>query len=154
ELPVDLFFILSGFILSKKYAAGLSSGSVSAKTFLIHRISRMWPLHVVALLLLLSEEYIAVAHHLDNYRVLGPADTTWAVTLNVLLLQSSGLYPFPTLNKPSWSISSELIINIIWMALLLRGLWSRTLAIATVALGTLYVYSLGDTFNTCGPCNG
>src|SRR6185312_15719771 len=75
ELPVDLFFILSGFILSWKYLAGLSSGTISVTTFLIHRITRLWPLHIVALFLLAAEVQIATVYHLDNLHVLGPADS-------------------------------------------------------------------------------
>jgi peptidoglycan/LPS O-acetylase OafA/YrhL len=154
ELPVDLFFILSGYILSRKYEDGLSTGTTSARTFLVHRLSRMWPLHIVALTLLLGEELFAVVRHLDNFHVLGPADTPYAVLLNVLLLQCVGLYQYPNLNKPSWSISSELAINVIWMGLLIRGYWNRWVAFASVVAGTLYVYSLSDNFNISSLTNG
>lgn len=154
ELPVDLFFILSGYIISYKYADGLASRTVSATTFLIHRVSRMWPLHVFALLLLLAEEGIAIWLHRDNFRVLAATDTSWAAFLNVLLLHCTGIYTFPNFNKPSWSISSELVINVAWMLLVLRNRWNPRVAIATVIVGTAYVLSLSHTFNICAPCNG
>lgn len=52
---VTFFFILSGFILSHSYAERLGDGSCSASDFWIARVARVYPLHVVTLLLAVPE---------------------------------------------------------------------------------------------------
>ncbi len=49
-LAVDLFFALSGFVLTRHYALGLNAGS-SARAFLIKRAIRLYPLHMAGVVL-------------------------------------------------------------------------------------------------------
>src|SRR4051812_14106235 len=50
-LAVDLFFILSGFVMCRVYLEKISNGSFSLADFLIRRIARLYPLHVVLILM-------------------------------------------------------------------------------------------------------
>src|SRR5258708_27828356 len=47
-LFVDLFFVLSGFVISHAYADRLADGK-SVLVFLIRRFGRLWPLHTAVL---------------------------------------------------------------------------------------------------------
>ena len=51
-LGVDLFFVLSGFVMVYSYGDALSAGQVSYRDFLQARFARIVPMHVLALLLL------------------------------------------------------------------------------------------------------
>ena len=48
-LFVDFFFVLSGFVLAHAYGERLRSGQVDGFRFMLLRIGRIYPLHLVLL---------------------------------------------------------------------------------------------------------
>src|SRR6185436_12525906 len=50
-LAVDLFFLLSGFIFFWLYAKTISARRLTPREFFVLRVSRLYPLHLVTLLL-------------------------------------------------------------------------------------------------------
>lgn len=146
NIPTQLFFILSGYILTAKYEDGLRSGAVTARTFIVHRISRMWPLHIFALLLLIASELIFWNYY-KIFHVLNAFDTTSAFWLNVFMIQDWGFYREPNFNKPSWSISSEFAVNLAWMAALIFLRWNLKIALLAAAASTLLMLSVENTLN-------
>ena len=110
-LMVDLFFIMSGFIIYHVYHDYFKERISTAhfKTFLIARFARIYPLHIFSLLLLvLLVVSFAPAGTWPN-----PMETTAAIPTNIFLLQSFYIHRIYTWNIPSWSISAE------WWAYLL-----------------------------------
>ena len=100
---VSFFFVLSGFILTYNYAAVFSDGvsASSYKQFVLDRLARIYPVHLLALLMVAPIAILSPNFPLD-----------WrAVPFHLLLLQSwwpSSTPPFyKYLNVPSWSISCE-----------------------------------------------
>jgi peptidoglycan/LPS O-acetylase OafA/YrhL len=100
---VSFFFVLSGFILTYNYAQVFRDGvsATAYKRFIRDRLSKIYPVHVLTLLLVLP-----VAAFSPNL----PMD--WrALPFHLTLLQC--FLPFSTppfhdyLNVPSWSISCE-----------------------------------------------
>lgn len=96
-LGVSFFFILSGFILSYAYNSRLNRSLSSIKTFYIGRIARIYPVHIVTML-------IAIVFAL----ILNKKDLH--ILPNMFLLQSffSSQDIYFSLNAPSWSISDEM----------------------------------------------
>ncbi|MEQ1649115.1 MAG: acyltransferase family protein, partial [Hyphomicrobiaceae bacterium] len=47
---VDFFFLLSGFIIAANYKSNINSGG-DLKNFMLLRLGRLWPLHIVMLAL-------------------------------------------------------------------------------------------------------
>ena len=108
-LWVDFFFILSGFIMSyvygKNFAASVSR--VEYWRYLGARFARVYPLHVVTLLWALVS-CIAIVHYataLDPFfaAMFNPG----AAPASLFLLQSLHLFKAAPLNTPSWSLSTE-----------------------------------------------
>src|SRR2546425_2248258 len=100
---VSLFFVLSGFILTYNYADVFRDGVSAAgyKRFVWDRLTKIYPVHFLTLLLVLP--IATFSPHL-------PLD--WrAVPFHLLLLQCFWPFSTPTfskyLNVPSWSISCE-----------------------------------------------
>jgi len=109
---VCFFFVLSGFVLFYTYRDKLSS-KYDLIHFAIARVARVWPVHLLGLLLLLSFLPTNIPH-------------TASITLaNVFLLQS--WVPKPTyyyaLNAPSWSLSVECFFYAVFPLLLWN--WSK-----------------------------
>jgi peptidoglycan/LPS O-acetylase OafA/YrhL len=101
-LWVDLFFILSGYILCHVYAHRLVDiGSIAL--FLRARLARIYPLHIATLLLLLGCQ-IALPTLAGVSIEFGKPDTLW---LNVLNIHAWGMLTHYDWNFPSWSISAE-----------------------------------------------
>ncbi len=103
-LGVELFFVLSGFILCHVYLPAVEKGSFSYKNFLWARIARVYPLHIATLagVGVMALTATAVGMSID------PHILSWrSLPANLLLLQAWGLAPEAGWNHPSWSISAE-----------------------------------------------
>ena len=103
-LGVELFFVLSGFILSHVYLAQAGEKRFSYGRFLWARVARVYPLHIATLLGvgLLAAAAIVAGMSVDS-NVL-----SWSsLPANLLMVHAWGLAPAAGWNHPSWSISAE-----------------------------------------------
>ena len=134
---VDFFFVLSGFVIAHAYGTRLAGGSELA-SFLVRRIGRLWPLHIVVLAVMVAIDcvlYVLVT----RFNVIGPHPFTGQHALDLLpanafLIHSWGI-GWLSWNTPSWSISAELLAYIVFAAVvLLAGRRSRWIAAVIVAL--------------------
>ena len=101
-LMVDLFFIMSGFIILHVYG-GVFATKIAKKDYwqyLGARFARIYPLHVFTLL------FTVLAYYLKNEPP-SPINDYAAIPSHLLLLHSMGLQSIFTWNVPSWSISAE-----------------------------------------------
>ena len=108
-LWVDFFFMLSGFIMSyvygKRFAA--RAGSVEYWRYLGARFARVYPLHLVTLVWALAS-CVAIVHYataLDPF--FADMFNPRAAPASLLLLQGLHLFKAAPLNTPSWSLSTE-----------------------------------------------
>ena len=131
-LAVDLFFLLSGFVLSHAYDKKLVSGELSVPRFVTLRLIRLYPLYLLATL-------FAAAQALLSSRLgtgeLSTGDVGRSLLLTLVFLPSHprpGAFLFP-LNLVYWSLFYEVIVNLLY-ALARPRLTDRALTV-TVALG-------------------
>jgi peptidoglycan/LPS O-acetylase OafA/YrhL len=101
-LWVDLFFILSGYILCHVYSHRLADAR-SIASFFRARFARIYPLHIATLLLLVGCQ-VALPPLAGISIDIGTPDTLW---LNVLDIHAWGMLTRYDWNFPSWSISAE-----------------------------------------------
>lgn len=103
-LGVEVFFILSGFILSHVYLQAFGEGSYRWKGFLWARIARVYPLHLVTLF---GVALLGIGAGIAGL-VVDPGLTDWrSLPAHLTMTQSWGLAPSAAFNHPSWSISAE-----------------------------------------------
>lgn len=114
-LAVDLFFILSGFVMAYRYSSTFEREVhvFSYRNFMLRRFVRVYPLHIIVLasLVLLHwcvEPYFPGIPE-DPFKVIR---NKFTLVSNVFLLHSSGIgdqgcYNCTSWNYPSWSISAE-----------------------------------------------
>jgi peptidoglycan/LPS O-acetylase OafA/YrhL len=123
-LFVDVFFILSGFVLTRTYADRLYTAR-DASDFLILRFFRIYPLHIAVLLAFVLYELtkIPMSHFgLDAHPF---RDSPFAFLSNLFLVQSFTFSDHLTWNVPSWSISSEAVAYLLFAGATIVGLIAR-----------------------------
>ena len=132
---VDLFFMLSGFVLNYVY---LKEKKINWRDYLTARFARICPLYYAGMFAILAMNYLA-AHriHLASSNLQGAA-----ISRNLFLVQE---WPFfgvvPSINTPSWSISVEVFLYVCIFPLLALWLSRRrpTAALCAVIIGVALV---------------
>ncbi len=105
-LGVDFFFVLSGFILTHAYLPAIRNGVFSARVFLIRRLARIYPLHLVTLLIMVGVYFTPIQQAANTQ--LPPENTpVYSFICNILLIHGWGFTHDLSFNRPSWSISAE-----------------------------------------------
>lgn len=140
-LAVDLFFLMSGFVLTRAYEARLKNGNLDLIGFIRVRLLRLYPLYFAAIA-------IGIGYYLLKL-IFAPAqpdltsDLIKAVPAALLVLPNpfptttfGGAYPFA---PSAWSLAFELWFNLIYAALVFR-LSDRWIAAITAVAGLLLAY--------------
>ncbi|RWR30941.1 acyltransferase [Sinirhodobacter populi] len=140
-LAVDLFFMMSGFVIALSYETRLREGEIRFRGFLRRRFLRLYPAYLAATLfglvvaLILARQGVEVAAAFASALLMLP---------ELILRGADG--PFP-LVPPAWSLFYEFWGNLFYAALAMR--W-RTRTLAVTVAGALAVYvaatQIGGTF--------
>jgi peptidoglycan/LPS O-acetylase OafA/YrhL len=137
---VDVFFVLSGFILSLLYARKFEAGPRAVyRDYLVARFARIYPLHVAALLVLLAC-FTVRALVVDTPHP--PGFDLRHFWLNLGLLHAWGYADQLSWNYPSWSISCEWFAYLLLTPLLALGLrrWAAPACLLLAAAGWTVLY--------------
>ena len=128
-VAVDLFFVLSGFVMALTYAESFRTCSfaVAYPGFLLRRIARVMPLNAVIVAVLALVVRLSPWPAGDSFAA---ARDPWAVLANLFLVQDWGLSP--SIDKPAWSVSIEMGVYILYPFLLALA-WSRGWLLAILA---------------------
>jgi peptidoglycan/LPS O-acetylase OafA/YrhL len=119
-LMVDVFFVLSGFIMGYVYLRDFEAkvSLPSYGNFLKARFGRVYPLHLFTFVWFVLVYAVMVwtnKYHADPISTL--ANNLWALPSHLVLLHGMGLHNFTTWNGPSWSISVEWWMYIVFPVL-------------------------------------
>ncbi len=141
-LGVEVFFVLSGFILSHVYLEQAGDKRFSYGGFLWARIARVYPLHLVTLFGMVG---LGVAATLAGVAV-DASLTDWrALPAHLSMTHAWGLAPLAAFNHPSWSISAEWFAYLTFPAFAFVAWRLRDwpwAAVALTAVAALAVYAL------------
>jgi peptidoglycan/LPS O-acetylase OafA/YrhL len=107
-IGVDIFFVLSGFILALTYAARFAVPGQTAALyydFIVRRFARIYPLHLVTFVAMLILWSVATR---AGYVFQGNVqDDAVSAVCNLLMIHAWGLLGALSWNTPSWSVSAE-----------------------------------------------
>jgi peptidoglycan/LPS O-acetylase OafA/YrhL len=112
---VNLFFSLSGFIFFWLYAQAIREGSMSAGRFFLLRFSRLYPLHWVTLAVVVLGQ--AALFRIQGHFFVYQHNDAYHFLLNLPLLSSVGLEKGESFNSPTWSVSVEVVLYVVFFLL-------------------------------------
>jgi peptidoglycan/LPS O-acetylase OafA/YrhL len=113
-LAVQLFWMISGFVIANIYIGGNTSFS----RFMRNRFARLYPLHFITLLIVAFLQFIC--YYFFDKTILYPVTTRYFI--ENLFSISSILHPGEqSFNGPIWSVSVELLAYVIfWIIFKIR----------------------------------
>lgn len=105
-LAVDLFFVLSGFVIYLNYGdRQMKLGHSDFRVFIVKRFARIYPLHLITLVCYLSIPLSILIFSDSN--AIPDRFTLGSYLANFLLVQNWGVMDRLSWNHPAWSISVE-----------------------------------------------
>lgn len=150
-LAVDMFMMLSGFILAMTYEDRLRHlpAGKGCRLFLVRRVARLYPLYALTTIVCFGLCRTGWLTFLD------PDSSVVALVANLLLVQT-WLWPGSSLNGPGWSISTEWLANLTFPGLVLvilgtsptRAAWVAGAGLGIVAVSAL---AFGQLFDVPSP---
>lgn len=146
-LMVDLFFVLSGFIIAYVYDINQSIVMTAGemKTFLLRRFIRIYPLHFLVLIVFVVYNLSMTAVFVSAGRA-APVDWS-ARSLTMLGAQFvllNAWMPGPNgWNIPSWSISAEFVAYLLFPVMVLAAAKRPRACFAIMAILVVAFYVLG-----------
>ena len=148
HLGVDLFFMLSGFVISYAYDDRWqrTPNPLTLKEFFKRRLIRLHPMLIMGAIIGFTTFCLQGGVKWDGT----PTPMSWSLVALVLTMFFIPAYPGApydlrgngemfSLNGPSWSLFFEYIGNILY-ALFIRHLGNRALAVLTAALGVAWCW--------------
>lgn len=115
-IGVDIFFVISGFLISSIILNGVTEGYFSFRDFYSKRIKRIFPALITVLFTVLGIAWFTLLS--DDFQSLG--NHTWRAVIfisNFLLWRESGYFDTAAETKPLlhlWSLSIEEQFYLIW----------------------------------------
>ncbi len=134
-MAVDLFFVLSGFVIAHAYEQRFERG-LSPARFLAARYLRLWPVYALGAVLGLIT---AAAHALPGRDNITGAEVLRTAPFALAMLPGPHIRPvlYPV-NSVAWSLALELLVNaayaFAWKPLKDARILAATLAVSAAAL--------------------
>lgn len=101
-MGVDLFFVLSGFLITSMIISNINNNSFSIKEFYLQRCFRILPAYFCVLLLILQMRVMFY----DHTSLFAPEASFSIKSIMMSFLLMTDLFPV-TIGVPSWSLSIE-----------------------------------------------
>lgn len=138
-IMVELFFIISGFVMAYGYRDKIASGVIEFDYYMKKRIKHIWPLMFITLLVVLAEELIY--HGISDQNFVYGGFDAWHFLLNILMIQYGWFDMNFSFNGPAWCIPVEIFCYILFYLVIKN---KKNIYLYTVAIiGATAVYLMG-----------
>ena len=118
-IAVDFFFSLSGFVFFWLYSERIGARTVSTKSFVQRRFSRLYPLHLVTLLVMLGLQTLSLSRT-GSYTIY-PYNDGYHFLLNLGFLSGWGIERGLSFDAPNWSVSIEVLLYAVFFLVCLSA---------------------------------
>lgn len=137
-LAVDIFFIISGFVITYKYA--YINDVKSYLNYLFKRIKRIYPLHIFTVFIILISIFVIDSFFGGEFLFKNEIYSLRNLILNIFLMHSWGFSNNLSWNIPSWSISTEFFTYLIFPFILYRNNFIQNIFFIFIIFFFLFVY--------------
>jgi peptidoglycan/LPS O-acetylase OafA/YrhL len=144
-MGVWVFWCISGFIFFWKYRDAISDRSIGAWTFFVARLSRLYPLHFVTLMMVASLQ--PIYRHFQGGVFVYPIDMQKFV-LQLFMASDWSPHPRFSFNAPIWSVSVEVLVYVVFFLTLRFVTKSPLLNVIVV----LVCATIGSPIGYCLSC--
>jgi len=132
---VQFFWLISGFVFAAVYV----SRRVTTRSFVVNRLARLYPLHLLTLCIVAVLQ--AISFRMTGAFQIYPCNDAYHFVLQLFFASFWGLQKGPSFNHPIWSVSLEVLVyGLFWVTLpflFRRGLLGP---VALAALGWLMAF--------------
>lgn len=140
DYGVQVFWALSGFIFFWKYREAVANGLVGGGRFFILRFSRLYPLHVLTLVMVAVLQFAYTDVHGEPFACEG--NDLFHFVLHLFMASSWRGQWGLSFNAPIWSVSVEVLVYALFFVLLRCGLKSAWTG-AAIVLASVVARHLG-----------
>ena len=109
---VQVFWCISGFIFFHKYRDSLAARLVDGRRFFVLRFSRLYPLHILTLLIVAGLQIVYVSRH--GFSFVYENNDLKHFILQLFMASYWGLQKGLSFNGPIWSISMEVLVYFVF----------------------------------------
>lgn len=135
DYGVQVFWALSGFIFFWKYREAIANKSVSGGRFFILRFSRLYPLHVLTLVMVAVLQFAYTRVHGESFACDG--NDLFHFVLHLFMASSWRGQWGLSFNAPIWSVSVEVLVYALFFVLLRFGFKSWWVCAAIVVASVI-----------------
>lgn len=148
-LGVDLFFILSGFILSHVYLREVEAGTYSHARFVWARLARVYPMHLATLAGMIALVVTAgvLGQDFENRDAFKWTD----LPAHLLMVHAWGTTSGVGWNFPSWSISAEWAAYLLFPVFAAAALWLKHRPFVALGIAGLLVAVASQAYLAIDP---
>ena len=132
---VPTFWLVSGATFMKVYNGQISKGRITITEYALNRVSRLYPLHLVTLIVVAIQEHIFYYIYQKYFIYLITKETFIENLMFIQSWKSSISFSF---NGPAWSVSTEIMVYFLFFLLSLGQLFNTLPTSIVVWLFFLY----------------
>jgi peptidoglycan/LPS O-acetylase OafA/YrhL len=112
NFAVQFFWLISGFV----FAAVYIGSKKTTREFVVARVARLYPLHLVTLCVVAALQ--AISLNMTGQFQIYPKNDVYHFVLNLFFASFWGLQKGPSFNAPIWSVSLEVLVyGLFWLTL-------------------------------------
>ncbi|MFC0205004.1 acyltransferase family protein [Novosphingobium soli] len=153
---VVLFFVMSGYLVGRKFPLGVGPASVDMRVYIVDRLSRIWLVLIPAVILSVLVSYVLL--DIYGYSYSGADERCSPPVADILatiFFLNEGYLKTVCSNGPAWSIHSEVHYYLLWPLLIFalsRSMPGRLRLGSAIVVGcvvaALLAFDQLDTKNT------
>jgi peptidoglycan/LPS O-acetylase OafA/YrhL len=147
---VDCFFCLSGFIFYWRYSPMVVERGISFRDFFILRFARLYPLHVLTLVVIAVGQSYMIAQ--TGAYFVYPHNDFYHFVLQAFLAANWGLERGWSFNAPVWSVSYELGLYVVFFIICFCGLRRWWWLLLMTCIGCGLTFSVHPPLHQFGVC--
>jgi peptidoglycan/LPS O-acetylase OafA/YrhL len=136
---VQLFWAVSGYIFFYKYPSLISARLVSGRDFFMRRFSRLYPLHLLTLVIVAGLQFLYWKQTSSFF--VYPNNDGWHFVLQLALASNWSPSFGYSFNGPIWSVSVEVLVYALFFAAMRvsSALWIHFVILAASFIGVYFL---------------